>query len=293
MKKRLFVTCSVFLLITGVATANPTALDAPREPILADLPDHYYGGDVPLRQDIKDKLHKVLDSFHISKPGSFDQIVDSCSLEHNIYCYVHNKLGYRNARRYMFGLIYLNDLQPDGYWIPTVYCDDTLTSHQLPEGNTLGPMKIPNANIVNTEHSWPQSHFTNKYSKSMQKSDLHALYPVRMRVNSTRGNHPFGEVVEVKSLPCEEAALGYNENGHTVFEPAESVKGNLARSLFYFSIRYRTPIDAEEEKVLRQWHALDPIDAEEIRKHEEIYKIQFVRNPFIDHPEWVDLVSNF
>ncbi len=264
------------------------------EPPLAEKPDYYYGEQVQIeRGDLKDQLQKVLQSFHIAKPGQYDIIVDTCSADHNDECYTHKKLSYRNAREYMFGFLYLKDLSQDKFGLPTVYCETQLTSDQFPDGQNLGHMKIPYHQIVNAEHAWPQSHFTGKFSKSLQKSDLHSLYPVRMKVNSTRGNHPFGEVVEVKSEPCDKAFLGSNSKGHTVFEPADSIKGNLARSLFYFSIRYQTPIDSDQEKVLRDWHNADPVDEEEYLKHEDTFHIQYVRNPFIDHPEWVNQIQNF
>ncbi len=286
MRLKPFLNICVVFLIGWPAWADP---------ILPSQPQFYYGGvgrsSDPL--SLKDELHKILQAFHISKPGDFDQIVESCSVETNEYCYTHRRLSYKEARQYMFGHLFLHGLQNQNYWLPTVYCQDKLTNQQLPEGNALGPMKIPYAQVVNAEHAWPQSKFSNNMPKALQKSDLHSLYPVRMKVNSTRGNHPFGEVVEAKSVPCEEAALGKNEKGQTVFEPSPSIQGNIARSLFYFSIRYNTPIDPDQEKVLRTWHKNDPVDSEELEKHEETFRIQYVRNPFIDHPEWVDTINNF
>ncbi len=40
--------------------------------------------------------------------------------------------------------------------------------------------------------------------------------------------------------------------------------------------------------VLLQWHAEDPVDDFERDRHEVVYTFQGNRNPFIDHPEWVD-----
>lgn len=41
---------------------------------------------------------------------------------------------------------------------------------------------------------------------------------------------------------------------------------------------------------LRQWHAQDPPDAWERRKNDRVAVYQANRNPFIDHPEWVECV---
>ncbi len=40
--------------------------------------------------------------------------------------------------------------------------------------------------------------------------------------------------------------------------------------------------------VLLQWHAEDPVDAKEIAHNDAVYGFQGNRNPFVDHPEWVD-----
>ena len=48
------------------------------------------------------------------------------------------------------------------------------------------------------------------------------------------------------------------------------------------------------ESVMRQWHALDPVsDAERGRNDIIFSKWQGNRNPYIDHPEWVDAIDSF
>ncbi len=39
---------------------------------------------------------------------------------------------------------------------------------------------------------------------------------------------------------------------------------------------------------LLQWHQADPPDAFEQNRNDVIYSYQTNRNPFIDHPEWVE-----
>jgi endonuclease I len=42
---------------------------------------------------------------------------------------------------------------------------------------------------------------------------------------------------------------------------------------------------------LLKWHEQDPVDAFETRRNDMIYsKYQHNRNPFIDHPEWVQAI---
>jgi endonuclease I len=42
--------------------------------------------------------------------------------------------------------------------------------------------------------------------------------------------------------------------------------------------------------VLLQWHAEDPPDDFERRRNTVVYLFQRNRNPFIDHPEWVEAI---
>jgi len=42
--------------------------------------------------------------------------------------------------------------------------------------------------------------------------------------------------------------------------------------------------------VLLQWHKEDPVDPIELQHHEAVASFQGNRNPFIDHPEWVECV---
>ncbi len=45
---------------------------------------------------------------------------------------------------------------------------------------------------------------------------------------------------------------------------------------------------------MRAWNAGDAVDATEKARNEENYtNWQHNRNPFIDHPEWVNYISNF
>ena len=41
---------------------------------------------------------------------------------------------------------------------------------------------------------------------------------------------------------------------------------------------------------LIEWNYLDPVDAFELERNNEIFELQGNRNPFIDNPEWVDLI---
>ena len=205
----------------------------------------------------------------------------------------HVSVGYKAARQQLFGYLYLKGLSHDTYSLTTTYCQIEITNADLSHSSPLAPLQIPDYHIVNTEHAWPQSKFNPAFSESLQKGDLHILFPELSHVNSLRKNHPFGDVVNGPISPCEGAALGKNSKGKTVFEPHDKVKGNVARALFYFSVRYKLPIDTEQEATLRVWHSMDPIDQDEETHNDEVFVIQNNRNPFIDNPLWVEQIQDF
>ncbi len=237
----------------------------------------------------KENLFTVLSSYHLPK-NSGDLILPSCS---EYECFTHSPVSYKKARELIFGFLYLEGSTPQTYSIDTYYCNKTLTNKDFSKQNQLAPMQIPDNNIVNVEHAWPQSHFTNQFPKSFQKADLHILFPTMSYINSIRGNFPFGEVLTAKLEPCTQATLGINSAGEQVFEPDDIIKGDMARAIFYFSVRYKVKVDKNQEAALRRWHQLDSPDAREIELNEKIFDIQKNRNPFIDHPEFVDHIADF
>lgn len=277
------IICTAALLFIGLQAQSQSIPES----------DYYYG--VPAEElsqnpDLKLQLHYILKSCHKEQDG-FDELV--WQTKERGSCYKHEPLGYKTARKRLFGALHLSQDHDGAYWVRTTYCDDVVTNADIPGKPKLGELTVPFAEYINTEHSWPQSRFTANFSRRLQKSDLHALFPVYSRVNSTRGNSPFGEVVEKTRKTCQNAKFGYNSDHKLVFEPTEISKGNIARAIFYFSTRYNIKIDPGQESTLRQWHEIDPVDFQERERHEEIFKLQKVRNPYIDHPEWVAAIDNF
>jgi hypothetical protein len=204
----------------------------------------------------------------------------------------HQVLGYENARHALLGNIYLQKIA-DTYIVKDVYCEKEFTNSDFPSGSGIGPNQVPDNAILNVEHTWPQSRFTRRFPKDTQKSDLHHLYPSDSVMNSLRGNYKFAEVDNSKSsIKCPISNLG-KVNGNYRFEPPKAHKGHVARSLFYFSVRYKIHIDADEEAYLRKWNAEDPVDEQEKQHHEIIANLQGNRNPFIDDPQLANQVSDF
>ncbi len=234
-------------------------------------------------QELKDLIHKVISSKHTRIKGKRDEL--GCNGSN---CYSHKKLSYGQAKTYLFGELHLQKDKQNQYYVKDVYCN--IEYHSSPQVGKVGPGKIPNHNIVNCEHTWPQSRFTGGYNSKLQKGDLHHLFPTNSRANSIRSSHNFGEVKTQSGLShdCQASSV---EN--KIFQPPRSHRGNVARAMFYFSTRYKISIDNKMERFLKKWHKEDPVDQEEETRNNSIYKIQDNRNPYIDYPELVDRIANF
>ncbi len=250
-------------------------------------------------QELKMALNEIVKSIHQPHANGPDTLVDQCE---EGGCYEHHSLGYKGARTVMFGDIDLKQYKDGEYYIEDVYCHQEYTSDDFRPNKGVGPKKIPDSNVLNCEHTWPQSRFTSKYSGSTQKSDLHHLFSTSSKANSVRGNNPFAEVRNGHSATsgCSDSQTGsaisipsgQSLSGMT-FEPPADHRGNVARALFYFSTRYETKIDPVQEYYLRKWHQEDPVDEEERARHEKIFSVQGNRNPYIDNPELVELINDF
>ncbi|HDR4481234.1 TPA: endonuclease [Bacillus cereus] len=166
--------------------------------------------------------------------------------------------------------------------------------------------KLTNGSGVNNwnrEHVWAKSH-GDFGTTAGPGTDLHHLRATDVSVNSSRGNLDFdnGGVNHSEATECK-----YDSDS---WEPRDSVKGDIARMLFYMAVRYEGDngeIDLElNEKVnnnkdpymgklsvLLKWNEQDPVDDLERKRNEVIFtKYQHNRNPFIDHPEWVNKIWN-
>ena len=161
----------------------------------------------------------------------------------------------------------------------------------------------------NREHLIPQSIFN---SASPMVSDAHFVVPSDGYVNNRRSNNPFGVVNNPTWTSLNGSKLGpntvYGYTG-TVFEPIDEFKGDIARMLFYVATRYEDQIsswnssdmlDGSSDQVftdwflhvLLDWAAQDPVSQREIDRNNAVYAYQGNRNPFIDHPEWVNAIWN-
>jgi endonuclease I len=160
----------------------------------------------------------------------------------------------------------------------------------------------------NREHIIPQSTFG---SASPMVSDAHFITPTDGKVNGQRSNYPHGTVATATWTSLNGSKLGSSSvSGYTgtVFEPIDEFKGDIARMYFYFATRYETTVSSYSYpmfngtsnqvfttsflNMLLAWNALDPVNQREIARNDAIYATQNNRNPYIDHPEYVQRVWN-
>jgi endonuclease I len=153
----------------------------------------------------------------------------------------------------------------------------------------------------NREHVWAKSHGDFGTSTG-PGTDLHHLRPEDVQVNSIRGNKDF-----------DNGGGSFTNSGGSLtdsnsFEPRDAVKGDVARMILYMAVRYEgtdgwpdlEPNDSVTNgtnpyhgrlSVLKQWHQEDPPSTFERNRNDVIHdSYQHNRNPFIDHPEWVESI---
>lgn len=153
----------------------------------------------------------------------------------------------------------------------------------------------------NREHVWAISH-GDLTTSTGPGTDLHHIRPEDVQVNGIRGNKDFDEGGSAVS-----GATGSYTDSDS-FEPRDAVKGDVARMILYMAVRYEgddgfADLEPDDKvsngstpyigrlSVLKQWNDEDPPDAFEERRNQVIYDTyQHNRNPFIDHPEWVEAI---
>jgi hypothetical protein len=163
----------------------------------------------------------------------------------------------------------------------------------------------------NREHSWPKSYGVGYTGPDF--SDLHHLYPADWNVNSARNNLFFDYCSPYNGCqqPAHVEAAPSTAKDSDRFQPPESQRGDLARSMFYMAVRYDgntnwdpNTVDLELSSqpnvtaglmgnlsALLRWNELDPVSPKESARNARICTTyQHNRNPFVDRPEWVSCI---
>ena len=153
---------------------------------------------------------------------------------------------------------------------------------------------------LNREHVWAKSH-GNFVDNMPMYGDVHNLKPAASSVNQDKSNLDFDNGGEQHDV-----ATGCYFTDST-WEARDEVKGDIARIIFYMDTRYEgnngesnlTVVDyvntyplPEHGKLstLLEWNNFDPPDEFERNRNNVIFSWQQNRNPFIDNPEYANLI---
>lgn len=199
-----------------------------------------------------------------------------------------NPNRYTTARAMMFNDVELEFDRDDRAGNECLYTGEFVRS---------APDAEPANDVMNCEHTWPRARMDDEDASpllySHQQSDLHHLYPTISGANSRRGSDRFGVVARERDLSYLPAVAGLDASGNPVFEPRDARKGDVARVIFYFSVRWGKPIRDDEEDVLRAWAELDPVTERERVRNDRVEALQGNRNPFVDCPALVERIADF
>lgn len=111
-------------------------------------------------------------------------------------------------------------------------------------------------------------------------ADPHNLFPAIGELNRARNNYPYGEV---KGEPRKYGTCDFEVLYETA-EPAECVRGELARAMLYMHDEYGVKIRGITLKELVAWHVADPPQDWERRRAQSIEADTGLRNDFILSP---------
>ena len=264
-----------------------------------------------MQQDRQTKAYSSISSYYSSVSGKGQTLLES------LYTKIRqdNNVGYDG----LWDSYKRTDIRSDGK-IYDLYSDKTMFtpgSKQCGSYSNIG-------DCYNREHTIPQSWWNS--GTSQQGSDLFIVLPSDGKINGYRSNYPYGETTTGTTYKygsdTEVNRLGTSTSTQyvtgKVFEPFDSRKGDLARTYFYAVTRYWDE-GAKAGKVtnwtygegdavfgtgsgytygfktsylnmLLKWHKQDPVSTWEINRNNNVEDEQGNRNPFIDHPSWVDLI---
>lgn len=254
--------------------------------IFAQIPTGYYDGTAGLTgAALKTKLWEIIKNGHQDK--GYDGLWTAY--------YTTDRDKYYENDNSLLDMYSEKPSSTDSY-------NFTLGSNQCGIGGNYNS----EGDCYNREHTIPQSSFNDGYP---MRSDVHHVLPTDGYVNNRRGTYPYGVVASSSWTSTNGSKIGSSAvNGYTgtVFEPIDEFKGDFARIIFYFATRYENiistvsfpmfgnsaypGISSWSLPMLLQWHTNDPVSEKEINRNNAAYSFQGNRNPFIDHPEYVNSI---
>lgn len=158
---------------------------------------------------------------------------------------------------------------------------------------------------MNIEHSFPKSWWGKTEVQAYK--DLYNLMPCKSKINNTKSNYPMGKVVS-GDKGNGWTKVGKGTDGKWYWEPADPWKGDFARGYMYMATAYQDYNWVGEQalqilqqgayptlqkwayKLYIQWAKADKPNALEIKRNNDVAKIQKNRNPYVDFPNLMEYV---
>ena len=252
----------------GSGTTDPDTPDVPSG-------DDVYSGQIPAGK------YEPIDADEYYKNINFEDEISSLKSDLKALINTNFKNVHYDNARYM--LQYTDEDLSDKGYIYGVY-DGKLIKPQWDSGKTW-----------NREHLWPASRLPNGRADDKEGSDLFNLRASNSSINGSRSNKYYSENGDGGYYPIVGNKAGNDQ------------RGDVARSIFYMAFKYEElgleVVENPQASVgyddhyykmgklstLIEWNEADPVDEFEMRRNSRIYEYQGNRNPFVDHPELVDL----
>lgn len=243
----------------------------PALPMLAQIPEGYYSSLKGKKgAELKTAIHDIIKKANVLEYGS----------------------GNRNT---WWGF-WSTDRDERGYFIDR-YSSESEWVKSTSQGAAGAGMNI--------EHSFPKSWWGG--AKNQAYKDLYNLMPCESRINSTKSNYPMGKVVS-GDKGNGWTKVGKGTDGKWYWEPADPWKGDFARGYMYMATAYQD-YNWEGKQALQilqqgayptlqkwaytlyiQWAKADRPNAIEIKRNNDVAKIQGNRNPYVDFPNLMEYV---
>lgn len=244
----------------------------PALPMLAQIPEGYYSSLKGKKgAELKTAIWKIIKNAKVLEYGSGDQST-------------------------WWGF-YVTDVTDDGYCIDR-YSPRNSWQKYGRRGSSISGMNI--------EHSFAQS-WWGKTNCNLKK-DLFNIMPCESKINSSKGNRGMGIVTKVTNTNGA-TKVGSGANGLSLWEPADEWKGDFARGYMYIVTAYEDYANKWQSEgsnslynntyptlqkwaytLYIQWAKADKPDALEIKRNNDVAKIQGNRNPYVDFPNLMEYV---
>ena len=246
-------------------------------PIFSQIPVAYYSTAAGLSGDsLKDALNDIIDG--------------------------HTEFTYTSSSMDCWDILKKADQDPDS-------ANNVLGIYS--EFSMNGPLEYNSAQGWSREHVWAKSRGNFNTNRGVG-TDLHNLRAEDISTNTARSNRNFDNAT-IQYIDGSGNYFGttnsYTSSSSWVWEPRDEVKGDIARIIFYMSVRYEGEngeLDLEltdsllsqsdtsplhgNARTLYTWHLNDTVSAAERSRNDTIYKYQRNRNPFVDHPEYAQKI---